>query len=44
MIQTIEYACQGDFRCSSFLEEYEEDIEDWFKTGPDSAPEEDRIE
>jgi len=44
MIQTIEYACQGDFRCSSFLEEYEEDIEDWFKTGPDSAPEEDRID
>lgn len=44
MIQTIEYACQGDFRCSSFLEEHEEDIEDWFKTGPDSAPEEDRID
>ncbi|CAG5087212.1 Oidioi.mRNA.OKI2018_I69.PAR.g11484.t1.cds [Oikopleura dioica] len=44
MIQTIEYACEGDFRCSSFLEEYEEDVEDWFKTGPDSAPEEDRID
>ena len=38
MVQSIDYACKGAFKCSSFLENYEDEVEEWFKSGPDSAP------
>lgn len=44
MVQSIDYACKGDFKCSTFLENYEDEIEDWFKSGPDSAPDDQRKE
>jgi len=36
----IEYACYGNgkddsFTCNNFVEKYEEDIEQWFKSGPE---------
>lgn len=37
LIQVVDFACKGDFKCSSFVETYEEEIEDWWKSGPDSG-------
>ena len=37
LVKVVDFACKGDFKCSSFVETYEEEIEDWWKSGPDSG-------
>lgn len=44
MLHAIEHACKGDFKCSSFLEEYEDEVEEWFKSGPDTGPVDERLD